>query len=109
MREGLREIGRSMAGFGKWLLVVILAHGLVLAGFFALGLGGLWAMGVGRRFDRWVYEHHISPALIVGVTAFVTVLAYHGWQEEREAEAEKRRQAARDLPSPGPVGSDREA
>jgi hypothetical protein len=45
MWEGLREIGRGMAGFGKWLLVVILAHGLVLTGFFALGLGGLWAMG----------------------------------------------------------------
>jgi hypothetical protein len=109
MREGLREIGRGMAGFGKWLMVVILAHGLVLAGFFALGLGGLWVMGIGRRFDRWVHDHHISPALIVAATAFVTVLVCHGWWEEREAQAEKHRQAARDLPSPGPVGSDWEA
>jgi hypothetical protein len=80
------------------------------AAYFALGLAGLWVLGVGRRFDRWVQEHHVSPALIVAVTALVTVVVYHGWQEEREAEAKKRRQAAHHLdpPAPDPASSDRE-
>jgi hypothetical protein len=65
MREGLREVGRGIAGFGRWLLVVVLAHGAVVAAYLALGLAGLWVLGVGRRFDRWVQEHHVSPGSLV--------------------------------------------
>jgi hypothetical protein len=39
-------------------------------------------LGVGRRFDHRAHEHHISPALIVAVTALVTIVVFHGWREQ---------------------------
>jgi len=78
----VRDLGRGLWGVVKWLLgnVALLAAVFVLMGVIAV------VSGLVDRFNRWVTAHHIAPALLVVVTALLSVCFARAWDEAKAAE-----------------------